>query len=255
MTEDGWPTVDGKWSVLEQERLQDRVAGVTGSTRGIARAIAEKLGFCGALGVLQGRDPERLERAIRKLRGQGVAVMGKVAEASNAADTAVQDSMDRSPEEFSRIVDINLKGAFYGSQVAARYLAWRHQGVILQMGSIFGAVGVRTRVAYVASKHALVGLTKELAGEWGFLGIRVLCLEPGYIKTAFAIPNNRTEEDYTVHDIEASTPLGRYGSPKEVAQVAAFLVSDDASYMTGITAQVGGGWAFRGGWYPTPGRS
>ena len=168
---------------------------------------------------------------------------------NNAGDTVVQDSIDLPPEEFSRIIDINLKGAFYGSQIAARNMARRHQGVILQMGSIFGSVGVARRAAYVASKHALVGLTKALADEWASLGIRVLCIEPGYIRTEFALPDSRTGDDYTVQDIETRTPLGRYGTPEEVAQVVAFLVSDQASFMTGSTVSVDGGWVARGGWY------
>lgn len=93
-----------------------------------------------------------------------------------------------------------------------------------------------------------MGLTKVLADEWAPYNIRVVCLEPGYIRTELALPNPGTGDDYTVQDIEGRTPMGRYGAPEEIARVLAFVVSDEASFMTGNVVRIDGGWVAHGGW-------
>lgn len=252
--------------------LTGQVAVITGASQGIGWAIAETLASQGVHVVLNARGRERLEQRVAELKSKGYSVMGYVADVSrpsdmqdlaeqavqqwgalniwvnNAGDTVVNDSIDLDPEEFSRIIAVNLNGAFYGSQAAARYMTSGGGGVIIQMGSIFGEVGAPRRVAYVASKHALLGLTKVLADEWAEFGIRVLCVEPGYIRTGLALPNASTGDDYCIEDIAMRTPMGRYGTPLEVARVIAFLVSDSASYMTGSAVRIDGGWVAHGGW-------
>lgn len=188
--------------------LQGKVAVITGSSRGIGWAIARELGSRGCRVAMNGRDGKRLDEKVGELEERGFAVMGAVADVSqsvqagllaqsvvdhwgqidiwinNAGDTAVGDSMDLDPLAFARIIDLNLNGVFYGSQVAAP-----------------------RRAAYVSSKHALMGLTKVLADEWARLGIRVLCIEPGHIDTDLALPNLGTGDDYSVRDIEGRTPM------------------------------------------------
>ncbi len=252
--------------------LQGKVAVITGSSRGIGWAIAQELGSRGCRVAINARDGKRLDAQVGELQARGYTVMGIAADVSrsgevaflaesvidrwgeidiwinNAGDTVVADSMDLDPLDFARIVELNLNGVFYGSQAAARQMASQGAGVIVQMGSIFGSVAAPRRAAYVSSKHALVGLTKVLADEWARFGIRVVCIEPGYINTDLALPNPGTGDDYSVRDIEVRTPMGRYGTPSEVAKVVAFLVSDDASYMTGSVVSVDGGWLAHGGW-------
>lgn len=265
----GLPMGDGSVG----QNLSNKVAVVTGSSQGIGLAVAYELASRGARVALNGRHEAKLQQQVDALsQCQGTSVLGiagdvslpvdmehlaaRVAEewggidiwVNNAGDTVVEDSLTLPAEQFARVVSINLNGAFYGSQAAARVMAERGGGVIVQMGSIYGEVGAPRRAAYVSSKHALVGLTKVLADEWASLGIRVLCLEPGYIQTELALPNVGTGDDYTVQDIEGRTPMGRYGTPSEVARVLAFLASEEASFMTGNTVRVDGGWLAHGGW-------
>lgn len=169
------------------------------------------------------RFPDRVAMITGSMRDIG----GAIAE----GDTMAQDSTDLSPGEFSRIIDINLKGTF----------------------TTF--TGSPKRAAYVASKHALVGRTNALADEWASPGIRVLGIAPGYIQTDFALRDSRTGDAYTVHDIETHTPMGPYGTTEEGAQVVAYMGSHGASYMAGSAVAVDGAWVARGGWYPTPGES
>jgi 3-oxoacyl-[acyl-carrier protein] reductase len=119
--------------------------------------------------------------------------------------------------------------------------------VIIQIGSIFGEVGMPMRAAYCSAKHGLIGLTKVLASEWAPHGVRVVCLNPAYVRTALD-EADQASGDYTDSDIERRTPLGRYGSAEEVANTALFLASDESSYITGTAITVDGGWMAYGGW-------
>jgi 3-oxoacyl-[acyl-carrier protein] reductase len=250
--------------------LAGKVAVVTGSTRGLGYAIAQLFLAEGAQVIVNGRSSEAVAGAVAALTagdGRAVGIAGDVADpetaerlaqaavthfgrldvwVNNAGTTVVADSDRLTPEDFHRVVAVDLEGAFFGSQAAARHMV--HGGVILQMGSIFGVVGMRRRAAYVAAKHGLVGLTAVLADEWAPRGIRVLCLAPGYIATELAAPDAVTGDDYTEEVITRRTPLGRWGQPGDVAHLALFLASDHAGYMTGNTVVVDGGWTARGGW-------
>lgn len=166
------------------------------------------------------RSPDRVAMSTGSTRGIGGAIA--------KGDPRAQDSMDLSPGEFSRIIDINLKGTFYGSS---------------------------KRAAHVTSKHALVGRANALADEWASPGIRVLGITPGYIETDCALRDTRTRDAYSVHDIETRTPMGRYGTTEEGVPVVAYMGSHGASYVTGSTVAVDGARVARGGWYPTPGES
>jgi 3-oxoacyl-[acyl-carrier protein] reductase len=121
------------------------------------------------------------------------------------------------------------------------------RGVIVNMGSVFAATGMPRRAAYAASKHAVVGLTKALAVEWAPRGIRVVAIDPAYIRTALDDADQRAG-GYTDADIERRTPMGRYAEPTEIARAVAFLASDAASFITGSEIAVDGGWLAYGGW-------
>lgn len=253
------------------DRLAGKVAVVTGSSMGIGRAMAERFGREGAKVVVNSRAGERAEQAARELRQQGIACVAAAADVSrpedaqslaeaamrefggldiwvnNAGINAIGPSLDLDFRDFLRVVEVNLAGAFAGSQAAGRVMVPRGRGVVLQIGSIFGEVGMPMRAAYCSAKHGLIGLTKVLSNEWARHGVRVVCLDPAYIRTNLDVVD-QASGDYTDRDIERRTPAGRYGTLDEVANVALFLVSDEASYVTGSHVTVDGGWMAYGGW-------
>ena len=121
-------------------------------------------------------------------------------------------------------------------------------GSIINVSSVQGMVGGRNSPAYAAMKHGLIGLTKVLGAEWAKDNVRVVCLDPGYISTGLGVKSQTRGGAFTAADIERRTPMGRFGEAAEVARVAVFLASDDASYMTGSHVTVDGGWVAYGGW-------
>jgi 3-oxoacyl-[acyl-carrier protein] reductase len=166
---------------------------------------------------------------------------------NNAGVGAVAPSEELSLDVWSRTVAVNLTGTFLCSQAAARHMLAAGSGVIVNIASVFGAVGMPMRAAYAASKHGVVGLTKVLATEWATRGIRVVAVDPAYVRTALDDADQRAG-GYTADDIARRTPMGRYGEPAEIARVVAFLASDDASFVTGSEVAVDGGWLAYGGW-------
>jgi len=252
-------------------KLQGRVAIITGSSKGIGEALARAFAREGAQVVVNGRTEERAEEVAQWLRAEGhdvIVVAGDVRDKSTAdrlveaalkrwgrldilvnnAGVSVRGPSETLPEEGWRLtVDTNLTGAFFCAQAAARAMLPRRSGVILNISSIIGETGLPQRAAYCASKHGLIGLTKVLGTEWAGKGIRVVSIDPGYVKT----PN--LEKDlasglYSSAEIERRTPIGRPANTDEVASVAVFLASDEASYITGSTIMVDGGWVAYGGW-------
>jgi len=252
-------------------KLRERVAVITGSSMGIGEAMAWTFAREGARIVVNSRAQERADRTAQALRAEGhdaVAVAGDVREASTAerlvdaalgrwarldiyvnnAGTSMIGPSENLPEEGWRAtIDTNLTGAFFGAQAAARAMLPRRSGVILNISSILGEVGLPKRAAYCASKHGLIGLTKVLGTEWARHGIRVMSIDPAYIMTPME-ERDLSTNDYTSADIERRTPAGRYGTAEEVAKVALFLASDDAAYLTGSCVTVDGGWVAYGGW-------
>jgi 3-oxoacyl-[acyl-carrier protein] reductase len=252
-------------------RLKGKVAVVTGSSAGIGRGILERYAEQGAAVVVNSRSQDRAEQAAAELRDRGFRAMGVAADVSlpeevarladtalehfgglhvwvnNAGINAIKPSVELEPEAFRRVIEVNLNACFYGSQAAARAMIQQRQGVIIQIGSIFGEVGMPMRAAYCSAKHGLIGLTRVLASEWAPHGVRVVCLNPAYVRTALD-EADQASGDYTDSDIERRTPLGRYGSAEEVANTALFLASDESSYITGTSITVDGGWMAYGGW-------
>lgn len=244
-------------------RLTDKVAIVTGAARGIGRASAERLLAEGAKVVISDIDEEQLNRTAVELGAAGRVLVQRadVAKKSdvlqlieaavrhfgrldimvnNAGIAPVVDFLDVTEELLGRVLDVNLKGAFYGTQAAGRQMISQGQGgVIINMSSINSGLANPNVAPYAISKGGMNQVTSTAAVAFAPHGIRVVGVGPGTIMTdmvAGAFVNSAGN-----HAILSRTPLGRYGQASEIAAVVAFLASDDASYMTGETVYVDGG--------------
>ncbi|MEC9151857.1 MAG: SDR family oxidoreductase, partial [Pseudomonadota bacterium] len=160
---------------------------------------------------------------------------------NNAGVREIVPVLELSYEEWSRVINVNITGVFLCAQAFAReVIASGGNGSIVNLASTLGVVASPSRAAYTASKHAVVGLTKEMAMEFGEQGIRVNAVGPGVIRTPLTERYFQTEENAeTIRSVHA---LNRWGQPPEVAKAIAFLASDDASFCTGTTLMVDGGW-------------
>jgi 3-oxoacyl-[acyl-carrier protein] reductase len=251
-------------------KLSGRVAIVTGSSMGIGEAIAGAFLREGARVVVNSREQARADQAAGRLgrAGEVLPVAADVATrdgvdrlvaaavgrwgrldvmVNNAGTSMIAPSVELAEADWRRTLDLNLTGAFLGSQAAARVMLPARSGSIINIGSILGQVGLPKRAAYCASKHGLIGLTKVLGVEWGRQGVRVNCINPGYIKTPMDV-HDQAVGDYTDADIMRRAPAGRFGGPEDVATAAVWLASDDAGYVTGTAVDVDGGWVAYGGW-------
>lgn len=144
---------------------------------------------------------------------------------------------DTTPEEWRRMMGVHLDGAYYCAHALVPTMVRAHRGVVLTVSSMWGEVGASCEAAYSAAKAGLIGLTKALAKELGPSEIRVNCVTPGVIDTAMCA----TLDGETRAELADETPLGRLGTPEEVAQVLLFLASDAASFVTGQVIGVNGG--------------
>lgn len=146
-------------------------------------------------------------------------------------------TLECSEEEFEAIVDVNLKGVFYGLKYVANEMLKTGGGSIVNTASLGGVVGMPTLGAYSATKHAVIGLTKTIAGEYGRENIRINAIAPGTNET----PMVKAFPAEAIKAMAEAVPMGRLGQPHEVANVVAFLLSDEASYIHGAVVSIDGG--------------
>ena len=235
---------------------------ITGASGGIGFACAEefaKKGYGIAFGA--SRESEKARAKFEKIKESGVPALylpfdvtdsNAVASAYEKAagslgfiDTLVLSAgvakqelfQLTSEEEYDRIMDVNVKGAFLTAKAFLPRMISEKRGNIIFISSMWGEVGGSCEVVYSASKAALIGMTKALAKEVAPSGIRVNCVSPGVIETDMTLPLGRD----TLETLASDTPLGRNGVPEDAANAVAFLCSDNASFITGQTLGVNGG--------------
>ena len=242
-------------------RLQDRIAIVTGAARGIGLACAHRFAAEGATVMLADLDETAGTAAAASIPGatfvradvsrkadvtalveHTLARHGRVdLLVNNAGITHASDFLDLAEEDFDRVLAVNLKSMFLCGQAVARAMVGLGiHGSIVNMSSANAVVAIANQVPYVVSKGGINQLTKVMAIGLAPHGIRVNAIGPGTILTAMAKQAVLTD-DGARRKILSRTPLGRCGEPEEVAAVAAFLASDDASYLTGQTIYPDGG--------------
>ena len=240
--------------------LKGKTAIVTGGTRGIGFAIVKKYLENGANVAIAGSRQESVEKAMEKLPEYEDRIMGiwpdicfpdEVAEAfasvkekfgridilaNNAGLSSRTSLYEYTLEEFSKIMDINVKAVFVCSQAAARIMKEQGDGVIINTSSMVGEYGQPSGCAYPTSKFAVNGLTKSLARELAKDKIRVNAVAPGVTRTDMlsALPQEMVDR------ISAGIPLGRVGEPLDIANAYLFLASELSSYVTGVTLRVDG---------------
>jgi NAD(P)-dependent dehydrogenase (short-subunit alcohol dehydrogenase family) len=251
-------------AIQELFDLSNRVAIVTGGSRGLGQEMAEGLAEAGAALMLCARREEWLTPTTQEMRARGFRVEAAVCDVSKPADVqavvaqtlAAYGKVDilinnagvswgERPEtmpldKWQKVVDINLTGAFLFSQAAAREMMKREFGRIINVSSIAGlraSVNGPQYAAYAATKAGLMGLTRELAASWGRHGIRVNAIAPGFFHTRLADPAIPLAEP----DIKASSPIPRVGAAGELKGVAVFLAADASNYITGQVIVVDGG--------------
>jgi gluconate 5-dehydrogenase len=244
--------------------LDGRVAIVTGGSRGLGQEMAEGLAEAGASLMLCARRDEWLAPTVNQMRAQGFKVEGMRCDVSKASDvqatidktiatygkvdilinnagvTWAAEPEDMPLEQWQKVVDVNLTGAFLFAQAAGRDMLKRQWGRIINIASIAGmhaTVEGPHYLAYAATKAGLIGLTRELAVSWARKGIRVNAIAPGFFHSRLADGAIAMNEA----SIKASSPIPRVGDAGELKGVAVFLAADASNYITGQTIVVDGG--------------
>ncbi|GAB7003215.1 SDR family NAD(P)-dependent oxidoreductase [Nocardioides sp. AN3] len=244
--------------------LLGRRAVVTGASRGIGRALATGLVRSGADVIAVARSAEGLAETAEQAVGPGTlttysadlsdpaAIDPLIAHAvsrfggldilvNNAASTHWSLIEDTDLAAYQQVMDLDLQSCWLLCRAASAVLS--EDSSVINVASMLGTIGSRHETAYVAAKHALVGVTRALALEWGRRGIRVNALAPGYVETAMTSPGFQ-EEAYAAWVLR-NTPMHRWAQPEEMVGPTVFLASSASSFMTGQVLVVDGGWTAR----------
>jgi 3-oxoacyl-[acyl-carrier protein] reductase len=232
-------------------RLQDKICIVTGGAQGIGAATVAKFAAEGAIVVACDRRVQEVPGAALSLavdvtdRGQVDAMVATVKSRFGRIDVLVNNAgitkdarlQKMTLEQFDAVIDVNLRGVFHCSQAVVDTLIEQGCGVILNASSVVGIYGNFGQTNYAATKFGVIGFTKTWSRELGPKGIRVNAVAPGFVQT----PILSTIPDKVLEQMRAQVPLRRLGQPEEIANVYAFLASDEASYINGAVLEVSGG--------------
>jgi NAD(P)-dependent dehydrogenase (short-subunit alcohol dehydrogenase family) len=264
--------VSGHMGVRLMTRIDGKTAVVTGSANGIGRAMARAFAAAGGNVVVSDVLVEDGEQTVREIAESGGTAMFIAADVSDVAQAEhlIANTVERfggidilannagigggqlrlhevPAEDFDRVIDVNLRGTFLCSKFAIPHFLARGDGRIINTASTYGLIGAPKAPAYCASKGAIINLTRQMAVDYGPDGIRVNAICPGYIDTGLGRRGPRlTSEEFAAatairEKAAGMQPLGRQGLPAEIADVAVFLASDAASFMTGSIVTVDGG--------------
>jgi NAD(P)-dependent dehydrogenase (short-subunit alcohol dehydrogenase family) len=242
--------------------MNGKTAIITGGGSGFGQATAVKLAEKGANICIVDISEENGQESVALCEKAGASVIFVQADVSKLEDVKryVAETMEHfgkidmffnnagisgsgvrtlecSEEEFEAIVNVNLKGAFYGLKYVVNEMLQTGGGSVVNTASLGGVVGMPTLGAYSATKHGIVGLTKTIAGEYGRDNIRINAIAPGTNET----PMVKAFPAEAIQQMADAVPMGRLGQPEEVANVVAFLLSDEASYVHGAVVSIDGG--------------
>jgi 3-oxoacyl-[acyl-carrier protein] reductase len=239
--------------------LEGRGAVITGAGQGIGLAIAQVFAEHGARVVIADVNEEAADAAVKELAGheatavrcdvtdeqQVEALIGECVSLHGSIDILVNNAgitrdatlRTMTAEQFRQVMDVHLFGTWLGTKYASLRMRERRQGVIVNISSISGKVGLPGQTNYSAAKAGIVGMTKAAAKELAHLGIRVNAIQPGLVRTAMTAALRPEIWEQKLADV----PMGRAAEPEEIGRVALFLASDLSSYMTGTVLEVTGG--------------
>lgn len=245
--------------------LTGKVAVVTGGGTGLGEAAAKALSGAGASVAICGRRQEPLDKVASEIKSGGGEALPIVMDVSrredveamaakalgafgsvdilvnNAGINIVKPFLKLSEEEWDAVLNTNLKGCFYCCQALGKGMVERKSGSIINMVSVFGLTGFMNLSPYIASKGAVVQLTKALAVEWARHNVRVNAIAPSYIKTEMTRRDIESDEKILQFNLN-KIPMRRGGEPEELAGLVVFLASEASSFVTGETIAVDGGW-------------
>lgn len=245
-------------------KLKGKIAVVTGSTRGIGKGIAKRFVEEGAVVVVNGRKIEDAEKTAKEIDPSGKKVIAVAADVSVAAqakhlieetvkkfgriDILVNNAgvlnfenfVDIKEESWDKIMSVDVKGYFLCAQSVAKQMIKQGGGKIINIASIAGAIAYPQLTHYCTAKAGIINMTKAMALELGQHKINVNAIGPGVIESDMTRP--MLDDPNTKRNLSAKIPLGRIGRPEDIGAAAAFLASEDADYITGVTLFVDGGW-------------
>ena len=245
-------------SAFSPDALAGKVALVTGAAQGIGLAIARTLAGCGASVVLADVDADKAQEAAKSVTGRALGLAMNVARGDEVAagiarvmtecgrlDVLVNNAgitrdgllIRMKEEDWDRVIEVNLKGTFHCTKAALGVMIKQRSGRIISIASIVGVMGNSGQANYAASKAAILGFTKSVAREYANRGVTANAVAPGFIKTAMT---EQLSEDVQAR-MREQIPLGRLGTPEDVAEAVAFLASDAAAYVSGQVIHVNGG--------------
>ena len=248
--------------------LSHKIALVTGAGSGIGAAIAETLARAGARVVVTDVNEETAVATVARIvdlggkaeayaldvrdEGACAGVVREVEENAGQLDIAVNNAgighvgtmLTTDGADLDRLYAVNLRGTFNVTKAVLPGMIARRHGVIINMASAAGVVGLRDRLAYAVTKFGVVGLTKSMALDHALDGVRVNCICPGRVETPWVAQRIREYPDpaKAYQEMSATQPIGRMGKPDEIAAAALYLASDEAAFVTGAALNIDGGW-------------